>query len=225
MSDIKKEYTIENIDFIALQEQLGGVQRQIEQKKDQILAVLYWWKSLDTIVQPMDFVDGIIESIASHSVQSRVKEIVGELVELQNYQWMLVKRVVAMVDAFVETLDVQQMPIDQLLKLGNLLDALQKGSWEAQYERVGQYDDEISTSMQIKSEIELEKLLQTPLKQLWLSTRTRNCLFAADLDTLGKIRDEYKSKWPLKFRNSMFGFWEYSLQEVEALLDEKGLLE
>lgn len=66
------------------------------------------------------------------------------------------------------------------------------------------------------------KLLSTPvvgdLSVRTLSTRTLNCLRAADIDTLGDLIS-YDKRDLLKFRN----FGKKSLKEIEKMVEEMGL--
>ena len=66
--------------------------------------------------------------------------------------------------------------------------------------------------------LHMRKLLKTSLEDLDLSVRAYNCLKAAKINSLGEMV-QYETHELLKFRN----FGKKSLEEIEELLQEKGL--
>ena len=66
--------------------------------------------------------------------------------------------------------------------------------------------------------LHMRQLLKSKLSELGLSVRALNCLKTAEVQTLGELVSFNKSDL-LKFRN----FGKKSLNELEALVDDKGL--
>jgi DNA-directed RNA polymerase subunit alpha len=66
--------------------------------------------------------------------------------------------------------------------------------------------------------MQMRKMLKTPLEDMELSVRAKNCLKAADIKTMGELV-QLEIADMMKFRN----FGKKSLTELENLVEERGL--
>ncbi len=209
------ENKLQELNLASLGQEYAKVTREIKQIRKQIL------NSLKIDIQELpeentNFLTTITESIDELNKRFSGSELANQLSEKDIYLKEIMIELEKRKKELFDNLDMSLIPIDKLPIIDAFLSKYQNPSYREQKWK------QISLSL-LDDQFDLlnHDILDTSINDLELNTRVHFCLMSANLHTLWDIWKMYKEQHnTLRLRN----FWNKSLEEIENVFREKGLL-